>query len=200
MTGLTYAADISKYTGPVSTSQWACAREQHGINLAIVGSWHGHDANPSCEASLSNAAEAGLGTATYLVIDSTNSALPVWNAALACGAMWSHLTFAAIDLELNGVTENALLDAEKYLNAGGQRPIIYTGSWFWASSRHLSNPTWGSHLPLWDSHYDGRAELTLARPYGGWTQKSLVGKQYVGSNRTLGFECDLSVFDSTWLG
>ena len=190
---------MSKYTGPVTADRWAAAKADHGIGLAIVGSWHGRDANPHCEATLVAAADAGLAVATYIVINSDQGAQPVWYGAVACGDMWPRLSFAALDIEIDGVTETALAIAEKSLRDGNQRPIIYSGRWFWSAAEHLGDPTWCKHLPLWDSRYDGRQELHMQNPYGGWTDETLVGKQFEGTNQTLGFECDLSVFDGDWL-
>ena len=189
------AADVSKYGGAVSSEKWAKASADHGVGLAIVGSWHGRDANPHAAQTLCAAADAGLAVATYAVLNSRDGCATVGLAKSACGEQWPNLSFVALDIELDGVTRQVVAGAASEVVAAGLRPIVYTGRWFWASSRHLGNPTWASHLPLWDSHYDGVEALVLHPVYGGWSSADVVGKQYRGSNNGLGFSCDLSVFD-----
>ena len=196
---LTRAADVSMYGGLVTTEQWVAAKKDHGIGLAIVGSWHGRVSNPYCEETLTNAVAAGLRIATYAALNSRSGEDTVWFAAAACGEHWPDLAFVALDIEIDGVTEQVVKDAEASVTAGNLRPIIYTGRWFWSGHRHLGNPTWACYLPLWDSHYDGLEELVLSPTYGGWTTQDLVGKQYLGSNNALGFSCDLSVFEAAYL-
>ena len=189
------AADISKWSGAVTEAQWAAARDQCGIGLAIVGSWHGREANHDCVASLRAADSVGLLTATYLVLNSLAGADSVSRAQVACGTLWPSLTFAALDMELRGVSETIVEEAADAVRVARLRPLIYTGSWFWRG--RLDNPGWAADLPLWDSRYDGRQVLDFPEPYGPWTE--IVGKQYRGTNTALGFSCDLSVFDANWL-
>ena len=196
---LVRAADVSKYGGAVSAEQWAKAKADHGIGLAVVGSWHGRDANRYAAQTLCAAADAGLAVATYAVLTSRDGSATVGLAKQACAEQWPNLSFVALDCELDGVTEQVISDAEAEVTAEGLRPLIYTGRWFWASDRHLGNPTWASHLPLWDSHYDGVEALVLHPSYGGWDTGDVVGKQYRGSNDLLGFSNDLSVFAADFL-
>ena len=193
------AADVSKYGGPITTDQWAAAKADHGIGLAVVGSWHGRDANRYCAETLAAAVDAGLSIATYAALNSRDGADTIWYAAKECAEHWANLAFVALDIEIDGVTQQVVADAEASVTAGNLRPIIYTGRWFWTGARHLGNPTWASHLPLWDSHYDGLEVLMLTPAYGGWHTQDVIGKQYRGSNNDLGFSCDLSVFASNFL-
>ena len=139
--------------------------------------------------------DAKLLTAAYLVLNSLPGAESVDRARNICGTAWDNLAFAALDIEMRGVTEQIIADAAASVVKAGLRPIIYTGSWFW--SGRLGNPDWAASLPLWDSRYDGRKILEFPNPYGPWSV--LVGKQYEGSNSDLGFSSDLSVFDAEWV-
>ena len=189
------AADVSKWSGLITKTQWQSARSSHSVELAIVGSWHGAEPNGYCEDSLGAARDAGLLTATYLVLNSFPGAESVDRAQSSCGTAWDNLVFAALDIEVRGVTEQIIADAAASVVKAGLRPIIYTGSWFW--SGRLGNPDWAASLPLWDSRYDGQKVLEFPNPYGPWSK--LVGKQYEGSNNDLGFSSDLSVFDAEWV-
>ena len=189
------AADVSKWSGLITKPQWQLARSGYSVELAIVGSWHGAEPNSYCAASLGAAHDAKLLTAAYLVLNSLPGAESVDRARNICGTAWDNLAFAALDIEVRGVTEQIIADAAASVVKAGLRPIIYTGSWFW--SGRLGNPDWAASPPLWDSRYDGRKILEFPKPYGPWNV--LVGKQYEGSNSDLGFSSDLSVFDAEWV-
>ena len=68
MDSLVHAADVSVYSGLIGRPEWAAAKEDHSIELAIVGSWHGSSVNRYAEHVLSGARMAGLMTATYIVL------------------------------------------------------------------------------------------------------------------------------------
>ena len=194
-TKLIRAADVSRWSGQITEAQWKSAKENHGIELAIVGAWHGAEANEHCEASLHNAQDAGLQIAAYAVLNGMRGDESIERAKAACGMPWWDLAFAALDVEVRGVTRRIIASAATKVTHGGLRPIIYTGAWFWRG--RLGNPDWAAGLPLWDSRYDGKLDLEFPDPYGPWTK--IVGKQYEGSNSDLGFNADLSVFDAEWL-
>ena len=189
-----HAADVSVYGGLIGRPEWAAAKAEHGLELAIVGSWHGKSANRYAEHVLSGARMAGLETATYIVL--AEDAHVVEAGLGACGPAAEHLTLVALDCELRGLTEESLHAAIQLVQTAGHRCVIYTGKWFWYG--RLGNPEWASHMPLWDSRYDGRATVAFNPMYGGW--RKTTGKQYEGNNQTLGFCADLSVFDRSWLG
>ena len=191
---LTKTVDISRFTGQVYYKDWVKVRDTAGIEAAIVGSWHGTKANKACEDTLGDAHAADLILGTYIVLNHRDGKETVEKGIDICGAQWKNLDVVALDIELNGVTENIIGDAlTAIFEAEKQTPIIYTGGWFWRG--HLGNPDWFSHIPLWDSYYNGVPKLELVRPYGGWTD--VIGKQYYGTkhHENLGFQCDLSVFD-----
>ena len=167
-----------------------------GIQLAIVGSWHGLSANGYAAHTLDAARHAGLQVATYIALNSMAGADSVARGLKACWD-YSDLCFVALDVEIKGVTVDIISDAVSAVSAAKLIPIIYTGGWFWYGK--FGDPHDFSHLPLWTSRYDGYADLTVNwKPYGGW--EAPAAKQYEGTNHTLGFGNDLSVFDMTALG
>ena len=187
------AADISMWSGAVSYQQWVQARRR--IQLAIVGSWHGREANPHTLESFQGAQKAGLAIATYIVLNSAPGPVSIDRGLAACGDQVPGLSFVALDIEVQGVTEQIIHEAAERVTDLSLRPIVYTGRWFWEG--HLGNPAWASDLPLWDSAYNGKQDLKFPTTYGRWS--SLVGHQYVGTTMDLGFSADLSVFDGDWL-
>ena len=193
-----HGLDISKYAGPVGLAEWQRAYKE-GQRVAVVGSWHGVDANHFAFQNLDHARLAGFLTATYIVLNALDGAEAVKRAAAACGSEWEQLKFVALDIEVDGVTWGIIADAKAAIGRvlPKAKVCIYTGSWFWRG--HLNNPTWGIDLslPLWDSRYDGQPDLAFPDPYGCWTE--LIGRQYQGTNKALGFSTDLSVFDSAWI-
>ena len=200
MSMLVTAADVSVYTGDVSSDDWARAKRTVAgppLELAVVGSWHGTETNRYAESTLQAAHKAGLTTATYIALNSRPGREAIVAGLDACG---EHevplLSFVALDIELRGVTETILTDALMEIRAHDLRPIVYTGSWFWRG--RLGNPGWAHRVPLWTSSYNGERTLDdPALPYGPWGE--CVGHQYAGTDRSLGFSCDLSVFKTKWL-
>lgn len=196
MTDLIHAVDVSVYSGNITPSKWQNAIAK-GFSLAVVGSWHGRSGNRFAHDSLKAAREAGMQTASYVVLNGMAGNEAVKRGMDACRDEWQHCAFVALDVELTGFTEAILHDAFGELEHQCMKSCCYTGAWFWEGK--LDNPTWASALgiPLWSAHYGIQPSLTMAKPYGGWY--SLVGHQFQGSNNRLGFSADLSVFDSDWL-
>ena len=200
MSGLITAADVSVYTGAVSSDEWIHAKQAvsgPSLELAIVGSWHGLETNIYAESTLQAARQAGLLTATYIVLNARSGQETIQVGLAACGKQEVPLLgFVALDIELRGVTEKIITDALAEIRAHNLRPIIYTGAWFWKG--RLGNPDWACGTPLWTSSYNGQRTLDdPALPYGPW--KTCVGHQYVGSDSSLGFSADLSVFSLEWI-
>ena len=190
---LVLAADISVYGGIADEDVW---RDARGIDLAIVGSWHGYKSNKYAHKSLYGAQAAGTKLATYIALSKDYTGPEqVGYGKIACGDKWDNLRFVALDIELTGITETHIRDAAEAIKADGLRPIIYTGKWFW--SGHLGNPNWFADLPLWDSIYDQRAKVELRHPYGGW--KSVVGKQFDDKTSRIDISADISAFDGDWI-
>lgn len=200
MSDLIEAVDVSKYAGHIPAHHWSAARIHHGVRLAVVGAWHGTDKNPHAAEALHDARMAGLTTAAYIVLNSRPGRQSVILGEQACGDEWAHLSFVALDIEVDGVTVDVIADAEAELGRERQRPMLYTGYWFWASPKHgLDNATDFAHLPLWDSRYDHVRTLEWGphKPFGGWAQRT--AKQYEADSSSLGFSCDRSVFAPDWL-
>ena len=194
--------DVSVWTGPISSDQWATAFAR-GARVAVVGAWTGREANVHCERQMSGARTAGLHVAAYTVLNALPGAESVAKAAAACGDEWQHANFVALDIEVDGVDQEIFDSAANAVIADGLRPVTYTGRWFWAEAAHLGNPNWGSDrgIPLWHSAYSGDHSDTFGKggPYGGWTAASLMGHQYEGTNTEDGFSDDRSVFDRAFI-
>ena len=126
VSSLVHAADVSVYSGLIGRPEWEAAKEDHGVELAIVGSWHGTSANRYAEHVLSGARMAGLMTATYIVLDV--HAWVVGSGLKACGMQADHLSFVALDCELRGLTEDSLHEAIRMVQDAGHRCVIYTGA------------------------------------------------------------------------
>ncbi len=169
------AIDISIFQKGVSSYQWALLKKQ-GYDVAIVGSWHGvaWGANPYAEANLQSARSEDHKIATYLVLDSVMSGKEaVTKAKQACGSMWQHLSFVAIDLELEGITHQQIQDAIDAIRVEGKRPIIYTSKYWWDT--FMTGDRF-SDIPLWQARYDNNPRLSAVYRFGGW--QNSIGKQY----------------------
>ena len=211
MTGLVKAADVGVFTPTVSADQWAQARDDHGVSLAIVGVWSGreHHSNPA-PASLINARKAGLDVAIYAVTNARPAAWTVNHAislAEDSGLSQGHinLRFFCLDVEVVGapLTKQQFDDACGAIADAGLRPLIYSGKWYWdgGGDRHMNNPTWAAEagVPLWASVYDGRHDLNFEDKFGGWGQTHREAIHESKGERQLGFLADLSAFDADWI-
>lgn len=202
MPELIKVVDWSKYQGRVGRERIQRMADD-GVRGVIVGSWHGLDRNPHCEADLRDARELGLSTSTYIVVNNRPGASSVQEGRAACGAEWQFLDSIFIDVEVAGVTEailsDALAEADRLLPHLALTKIgIYTGKWFWdfwsLSVGHAILQYAGR--PLWAALYNGRFDLAFDH-YGGWTE--CVGHQYAGSTTAYGTTVDFNAFDRDWL-
>ena len=190
MTDLVRAADVSVWSGEISEAQWDSAKRHKGIDLAIVGSWHGKRGNEYARTSLDAARKAGLDVATYVALNHMHGYESVENGLRNLGVTMD-LKFIALDVEVPTVTVAIVHEAIRAVKTVNLTPIIYTGKWFWKGK--FGDPRDFSDIPLWTSRYDGFADLLVNwESYGGW--KEPTAKQYQGTNHTLGFGNDLSVF------
>ena len=166
-----------------------------GIDLIIPGAFHGETENPHVEECLRLGREAGMFTATYTVVI-TDGRHSVDAAKRLCGAEWDHLSFVAIDVEVEdiavGVTVAQIAVAERRIRDAGQEPWIYTRGSFWRE--HVGNSTNFKHLRLWSADYDGDPAFDFQAPYGGWTKAMLGGKQFLNTHTFQGLEMDRSTF------
>ncbi len=188
--------DFSKWQGDVSLASLQ-AMKNDGIEGVCVGSWHGIDANPYVEVVLARARSIGLKTATYFIINARRGASTVNLAKTACGAEWEHLSFAASDVEVTGVNETILQEALDETARLGQRPLIYTGGWFWNFwAVNLGRPPGFQRYPFWTSLYDGVASFNRNNVRGA---EIWVAKQYTGSTRAYGTTVDFNIFSREWV-
>ena len=187
--------DVSKYSGEISVGHWQDVYNR-GYDLAIVGAWHGTTSNLTAPNTIANARKVGMKVAAYTVLNAESGSKSVHEAIRACGDQSKYLSFMALDVELRGLTHQIFNDAANELIRGEIKGCVYTRYSFWHDD--MGNPEWGMVFPLWDAEYDDKADLALAKPFGGWT--SAVGKQFHGSTNKLGFNADLSVFDAEWVG
>ena len=192
------ALDVSLYSGDIQTYQWEQAKAR-GYDLAIVGAWHGAEANTYAQSTLGSAMSGGILVASYCALNDMDGRYAVMQALAACGEHTRYLKFMSLDVELKGVSSKILMDAINAVNDADVRPCIYTSRSKW--SELMSNSTIASsgNIALWDANYNDGPTLKLAKPYGGWSASQVVGKQYQGSNTRLGFNADLSVFRKEWI-
>ena len=197
MTKLIHAADVSMYSGLITVPQWQNAKAK-GIDLAIVGSWHGRSGNQNAQATLSAARMAGMKTATYTVLNGLSGDEAVKRAMDACGTEWGHCRFCALDIEIDGFADGIMMQALYELSEMAMLTCIYTRADFWEHHLH-PGATWGAdkNIPLWDANYNRSPNLILPHYYGGW--RFAVGHQFQGSNNRLGFNADLNVFSASWV-
>jgi len=186
------AIDVSVYGGGVTASQCETLKAV-GVELIIVGLWHGHKGNRFAAATLKNAHMAGLRTAGYTMLVPGDGALPIKMAQHYArdADIFERLAFLALDCEWRGLMEEDVHRCIMEANDVDATPVIYTGAWFWKGRLH--NPTWAFETPLWDSDYDKGPDEPLTVDYGGWT--NCVGRQYRGTDTFQGVSCDLNVFD-----
>ena len=188
--------DISKYQGSIDQATWR-ALEMSGQAVAIVGAWHGIDANPHCEGNLLRAKSAGMVTATYTALNSLNGFTAVQNAKAACGSAWGDVAFVAIDCEINGITETTIRQAIQQCDDFGKQACIYTAYWWWHDQ--FGNSTQFAHMPLWNAYYDGEPDVDFGRlMYGGWAVSSVVMEQFTGSSQLAGITVDRNTILADW--
>lgn len=182
---------MSRWGGEL-TDQEAQDMIAQGIELIIVGTGHpngaGTYARQQAETWLRNGGKH-LDAYIYLYMAweadqqvaqglGTLQGLPV--------RMW---WLDAEDVESQGLTpEQRVAFLHDCLdNMGGLNVGIYTGRWWWVPN--MADSTEFSHLPLWNSWYDGDPD-TDGVPYGGWTD-SLI-EQYEGTTNICGQSVDLN--------
>lgn len=195
------AFDVSRYsTGnvPVSVDSLR-AIYADDVRLAIPGCWHGSEGYDAVAETLYNSRQAGLLTATYIALTPAYDGYThVMKGYSLCGAEWSYLRFVALDVEVAGITRNALIAAIKQIVALGQRPIIYTSRGAWNSVMDDSQDFWW--LPLWDAHYINDPLFGAQfNPYGNWTLANLAGDQYTDTTPYQGISVDFDVFSDAFV-
>lgn len=188
------ALDLS-FSAPDVTSAWCAARLADGYELLICCLWTGIEQIQGSAAALRNWREAGGKTAGYVAVhDGRPASEHVAAAQLAALSEWAHLSFVAVDVEVDTTSVETVLAACDLIAKSGQRPIIYTGKWFWDG--HMSDPQNCTQYPLWDAHYGIPPSLD-APGYGGWLAR--VGHQHTDDVVLDGITCDLNLFDTSFV-
>ena len=190
--------DYSKYQGAVSRASHRQMRAA-GIEVAIVGLWHGIDANRFALNSLANAKAEGLGIGGYVVVNTRPGRGAVRAGKQVAGVHWDDMLTVAVDVEIRGVTEAILADAIDEVRVLGRKPSLYTGNWFWDIWRtELGRyPRGAENIGAWIAVYNGIKTLASAGTRPGYGP--IVGHQYTGSTRAFGTTVDFNVFDRDWL-
>jgi len=195
------AVDVSAWTGPISGAQWYGLGAK-GIELLVVGLWHGASANPYAQQQLAGAELSRMMRAGYVALAGRfNGADDVVNGVKPLD--YPPLAFVAVDVELPDVTAEDVRAAVDCARAGGYRAIIYTGAWFWnwwllrEHDWFYAHPDGFSDCPAWLADYDYVPELDTALL---GMLGPVVGKQFQGTTEFVpGCIVDLNVFDAAWL-
>ena len=199
------AVDVSVYSGEISTDQWQKIKND-GYELAVVGLFHGRTVNRFAGQQLSGAIQVGLEVAAYVFIAPwTGWTGPQQVAAgmAEAQAYKDKLRFVAVDVEADGVTGKMVRDALDTVKALGQRPILYTGRWWWVG--HFGDSQLFKDYSLWAAYYPlflhkSPDDLVEDVPlYGGWTRESLVGWQHTNTVQFHGVTVCKDWFNSEWV-
>lgn len=197
--------DVSVYSGEISPEQWQKIKAD-GYELVVVGLFHGRTVNRFAGQQLSGAIQAGLEVAGYVLIAPwTGWTGPQQVAAgmAEAQAYKDKLRFVAVDVEIDGVTGKMIRDALDTVKELGQRPIIYTGRWWWVY--HFGDSQLFKDYPLWAAQYpfflpdEPENLLDWVTLYGGWTRESLVGWQYTNTTQFHGVNVCKDWFNGEWV-
>jgi len=170
--------DVSVYQGDISQAQWDLLYLK-GQRVAVVGAAHPRR-NPYCRTNLERAKRSGFILATYAVVwPGMTGEFVIDTAKDVCGSFWGELAFVGVDCEVDGIA-SAVRPAVERVKALKQRPVIYTGRWWWVD--HNGNSSALKDVPLWSASYDNDPDIDFQKaPYGGWTLEKLMGEQYAGT-------------------
>lgn len=187
--------DWSKYQGRVGAARIALMTDVAGV---CVGSWHGLDANPYCHDDLADARTLGKTTGTYIVLNAMNGRESVQRGQAACGNEWEHLNYVALDVEIyaTNLLTDLFVALEEVIRLE-QRPLIYTGNWFWSwwTARIGCDPDVRQY-PMWIAYYNGKRDLSVPSltNYG-----PIVAHQFAGTTPAYDTQVDFNVFSSAWI-
>ena len=189
--------DYSKWQGEVSLGSHSNMKAA-GVEAVIPGLWHGLDANPYALNSLANAQRAGLLIGGYIVVVARDGREVVRLGKQAAGEHWKDMFGVAIDIEIRGITEANFANAFDEVRVHKQRPLLYTGNWFWDIWRmELGHYPDVGEPDSWVAVYNGIKTLEAAGTRPGYGP--VIGHQYTGSTAAFGTTVDFSVFDRSWL-
>lgn len=193
---LIYGYDVSRY----STNNKALSAQDLSLvtgsnDIIIAGAWHGLEGYDSVCDTLSAARSIGKTTASYTALTpSLDGTTPVMEAYRRLGSEWPFLSFVSIDCELDGITLDKIVAARDRIISLNQRPVLYTGAWWWVS--RFGNPPVPAGLPVWLAEY-GPIRLDTMPPFAG---AKVIGQQYHDTQQApAGFGYDLNVFDGDFI-
>lgn len=135
--------------------------------------------------SLRNAKNEGLMTAGYLLVaPGLTGKECVWRARDGVPQdIWEHMSFVAVDVEVDGLTANQVLEACQEVERLDQVAPVYTNFNSWTSKLSPKN----SHLLsdegflLLNASWDNQPDIDYAkRRFGGWQDAQIVGEQWSG--------------------
>ncbi len=191
--------DISKYQGLIDQPTWRRLKET-GQDVAVVGSWHGIDANSYAEANLLRAKSVGFTVATYMALNgSRNGGDAIRLGKAACGSAWDDVAFVGIDCEIDGILRITIFEAITECERLGKAYCIYTANWWWTRPTGMNNFAGFSDVPLWSAFYDGDPDIDFpTAPYGGWTLDDVVMEQFTGSSQLLDVTVDRNTIREDW--
>ena len=184
--------DMSRWGGELTRDEASCLWGQ-GIRHLIVGCGHPNGAGTWAlqQASMWLEVNPGATFDAYIYLYMAGSAAQQTRDAIRTLAalpprMW---WLDAEDVDSPGLTPG---QREDFLNEcltvlGSRTAGIYTARWWWPSN--MANSQAFSHLPLWNSYYDGEPD-TDGLPYGGWTESAI--EQYQGTTNLCGQSVDLN--------
>lgn len=192
------AIDISRYLGRAPmVGELERLRNNHGVGMLIVGLWDGATGPDWAAEAFGNARATGLQIAGYIALwPGMTGPQHVDSGRAVAGDDWARLAFCAVDMEGRGVLPADGREAVNRVEALGIRSCVYTGYGTWTDNGGDDSL---ADVPLWDANYNRQTDLVLQREYGGWTQASVIGHQYLGNVTLEGVKCDVSVFDDAWL-
>jgi hypothetical protein len=190
------AVDISNYTSeltPDAVAAWA-AQDVGLVIVQAIDPPHGYPAGRTRQQlSVLNDGHMPADAYVYLwfdaSVDHVQRALTLLDD-LAIGRIWLDVEDVAAAGYDQATTESrvkAALDVcDEYANVRNlPRAGIYTGHWFWADPRYMGNTARFSDRLLWDSQYDGVADVAANfRMYGGWSGRAI--KQHIGTSALCG--------------
>jgi len=205
----TFGIDVSIWQG--TGINWAQVA-QSGIKFAIARASIGRTIDGSFKANLKGMKEAGILSGAYHYLYHGNGAGQARTYLSQIGSPEGIL--CVLDVEYKEVVyDDVKAFAEEFKAAtGGHDLIIYTGGWFWRSTR-FGNPPGALLGPLWHSRYvfvagrDPRNKEDLyskVQPawwtpgYGGWPQATLLQFTSMGSVPGIPGRVDINAYRGEW--
>lgn len=196
---------VSVYSGEISIEQWQKIKSD-GYELVVVGLFHGRTVNRFAGQQLSGAIQTGLKVAADVLIAPWTGWTGAQQVAAGMAEAQAHkdkLRFVEVDVEIDGVTGKMIRDALDTVKELGQRPIIYTGRWWWVY--HFGDSQVFKDFPLCAAQYpsflpdEPENLLGWVTLFGGWTRENLVGWQYTNTTQLHGVNVCKEWFDSEWV-